>query len=114
MSVIRRLPYRHLDLTSAFIASNIPPPIPEAPLDPSSPIGSGYAESKWVAEQILYIATKTAGVQTVVVRLGQISGDKTGHWNEREWFPALVKSATLTSCLPIVDGVSHNYRLISR
>ena len=106
MSVIRRLPHRNIDLTSAFIASNIPPPIPEAPLDPSSPIGSGYAESKWVAEQILYNATKTAGVPTVVVRLGQISGDKTGHWNEREWFPALVKSAGLASCLPVIEGVS--------
>ena len=114
MLVLRCPSYCRLDLISAFIASKIPPPIPEVPLEPSSPLGSGYSESKWIAEQILYNATKTAGVQTVVVRLGQISGDKTGHWNEREWFPALVKSATLTSCLPIVDGVSHSYRLTSR
>ncbi|TBU32715.1 acetyl-CoA synthetase-like protein [Dichomitus squalens] len=87
-----------------FASCNIPPPIPEVSLDPSSPLGSGYGESKWIAEQVLYNVAQRAGVPIVVVRLGQISGDKTGHWNEREWFPALVKSASLTSHLPNVEG----------
>ncbi|KAH9943386.1 acetyl-CoA synthetase-like protein [Epithele typhae] len=82
----------------------IPPPIPEIPIEPSAPLGTGYGESKWVAEQILRNATTRAGLPALVVRLGQISGAKTGHWNEREWFPALVKSAEFTKCLPDLDG----------
>ena len=79
--------------------------MPEVPIDPASPLGSGYSESKWVAEQMLRTASARAGVPTLVVRLGQISGNKNGHWNEREWFPALVKSAQFTRCLPDADGV---------
>ncbi|KAM5532280.1 hypothetical protein V8D89_014038 [Ganoderma adspersum] len=82
----------------------VPLPIPEVPLNASSALGSGYSESKWIAEQVLYNVGERASIPSIVVRLGQISGDKTGHWNEREWFPALVKSAVLTRCLPDVEG----------
>ena len=44
-------------------------------------------------------------MRTVVMRLGQVCGDRLGHWNEKEWFPALVKSAQLLRCLPDVGGV---------
>ena len=91
---------------SVHSGCTIQPPIPEVRVDPSSALGAGYPESKWVAEQVLYNVAERAGVPVGVVRLGQISGDKTGHWNEREWAPALVKSASLTSTLPIVEGVS--------
>ncbi|KAH9903318.1 acetyl-CoA synthetase-like protein [Cubamyces lactineus] len=80
-------------------------PAPEVPLDdPTSAFGSGYPEAKWVAEHVLQNATKETGVKTVVMRLGQVCGDRVGHWNEREWFPALVKSAQLLRCLPDVSG----------
>ncbi|RPD67101.1 acetyl-CoA synthetase-like protein [Lentinus tigrinus ALCF2SS1-7] len=83
----------------------IPPPVPEQPIEPSSAaVGVGYPESKWVAEKILYNVTEEAGVPTIVVRLGQVAGDKTGYWNERDWFPAMVKSAIFTKCLPDVKG----------
>lgn len=75
-------------------------------LDPSSAIGAGYPESKWVVEQVLQRVSERAGLPAVVVRLGQVTGNKVGYWNEREWFPALVKSALFTRCLPDVDGVS--------
>ncbi|KAI1786493.1 acetyl-CoA synthetase-like protein [Ganoderma leucocontextum] len=87
-----------------FEHCTILPPFPEVPLEPSYALGSGYSESKWIAEQVLHNVAERAGIPSVVVRLGQISGDKTGHWNEREWFPALVKSALFTRCLPDVDG----------
>ncbi|KAI0332192.1 acetyl-CoA synthetase-like protein [Cubamyces sp. BRFM 1775] len=80
-------------------------PAPETTLDdPGSPFGSGYPEAKWIAEHILQNATKATGVRTVVMRLGQVCGDRLGHWNEKEWFPALVKSAQFLRCLPDVDG----------
>lgn len=70
------------------------------------PIGQGYTESKWVSEQILEIATKEMGLSTTSVRLGQISGNPNGYWNEKEWFPAVVKSALYVKCLPDMPGVS--------
>ena len=84
----------------------IPPPVPEVPLDASSALGTGYGEAKWIAERILQNVTMRAGISTVIVRLGQVSGDKNSQWNEREWFPALVKSALSVRCLPDVEGVS--------
>ena len=74
------------------------------------PIGivtpQGYAESKWVAEQILAAATRKAGLPTTTVRVGQLCGPENGRWNEREWFPSLVKSARHVGCLPAAEGVS--------
>ena len=88
--------------------------MPEIPLtDPASPFGSGYCESKWVTEHVLENVSGTTDVHTVVVRLGQVTGDKLGYWNEKEWFPALVKTALHQHCLPDIDGVSMNIRLDS-
>ncbi|KAI9056494.1 acetyl-CoA synthetase-like protein [Trametes sanguinea] len=72
--------------------------------DPSSPFGAGYGEGKWVTEHVLENVTKQRGVHTVVMRLGQVCGDRVGHWNEKEWFPALVKSAQFQRCLPDIEG----------
>ena len=51
-------------------------------------------------EETLCNVSDRAGVPTTTVRLGQVCGDKLGHWNEKEWFPALVKSSLFTRCLP--------------
>ncbi|CCM06250.1 uncharacterized protein FIBRA_08499 [Fibroporia radiculosa] len=78
---------------------------PEVPNDdPSTAVGTGYTESKWVAERILQVLSNKTELKPVVVRVGQVSGDRYGHWNEREWFPSLVKSATFQRCLPRLDG----------
>ena len=73
--------------------------------DPAVPFGAGYGESKWVTEHVLQNVSAKTDVHTVVMRLGQVAGDKLGYWNESEWFPALVKSALFQRCLPDVDGV---------
>ncbi|CAL1709823.1 unnamed protein product [Somion occarium] len=70
--------------------------------DPSVPLGQGYAESKWVCEHILNEATRNTGLHTVVVRVGQLAGNRVGYWNEREWFPSIVKSGLFVECLPDV------------
>ncbi|KAI0660272.1 hypothetical protein C8Q70DRAFT_1105691 [Cubamyces menziesii] len=81
-------------------------PAPEAPLDDPATVSgtSGYAEAKWITERMLHTAAQTTSLHTVVVRLGQVCGDRTGYWNEREWVPALVKSGHFHGCLPRVTG----------
>ena len=85
---------------------NGPCPAPEVSLnDPAVPFGAGYGESKWVTEHVLENVAAKTDVHTIVMRLGQVAGDKLGYWNESEWFPALVKSALFQHCLPEIDGV---------
>ncbi|KAI0764139.1 hypothetical protein BD413DRAFT_673489 [Trametes elegans] len=82
-----------------------PSPAPEVSLDdPASPYDTGYSEGKWVTEHVLQNATKECDVHTVVMRLEQVTGDRLGHWNEKEWFPAFVKSALFQKSLPDVEG----------
>jgi thioester reductase-like protein len=69
------------------------------------PVGTGYSESKWVAERILDAAAERTALRPVVVRLGQVCGEGNGTWNEKEWFPSLVKSALTLGCLPSLNGV---------
>ncbi|TCD63425.1 putative NRPS-like protein biosynthetic cluster [Steccherinum ochraceum] len=79
------------------------PPHKEEPIkNPGVAVGTGYAESKWAAEQILSAATEETGLRTLSVRIGQLCGDRNGHWNEKEWFPSIVKSALYVGCLPDV------------
>jgi thioester reductase-like protein len=47
--------------------------------DPSCAMGIGYAESRWVAERILAQASASTPIlETVSVRVGQLSGGLTG------------------------------------
>ncbi|KAI0702415.1 hypothetical protein C8T65DRAFT_741576 [Cerioporus squamosus] len=78
-------------------------PIPEVRVDPSSAMGTGYSEAKWVAEQVLINAGESANLPAVIVRLGQVCGDRNGYWKENEWFPPIVKSALSLGCLPDID-----------
>ncbi|KAI0643270.1 acetyl-CoA synthetase-like protein [Trametes meyenii] len=88
-----------------FLNYKGPAPAPEVSLDdPASAFGTGYSEGKWVTEHVLQNVTKQRGVHTIVMRLGQVSGNKVGYWNEKEWFPALVKTAQFQRCLPDVEG----------
>ncbi|KAI0822423.1 acetyl-CoA synthetase-like protein [Trametes gibbosa] len=82
-----------------------PTPAPEVALeDPAVPFGTGYSEGKWITEHVLQNATKERGVHTIAMRLGQVTGNKVGYWNEKEWFPLLVKSAKFQKCLPDIAG----------
>jgi thioester reductase-like protein len=68
--------------------------------------GLGYAESKWVTEQILEVAAQTTGLKPVIVRPGQLSGGPGGAWKTSEWFPTLLRSSQLLGHLPAIPGVS--------
>ena len=74
----------------------------EVPIDdPTVSVGTGYGESKWVAENILLRARKEADVRTTVVRVGQLCGDSvSGGWNEKEWVPALLRGSQVLGAFP--------------
>ncbi|KZT42318.1 hypothetical protein SISSUDRAFT_1041619 [Sistotremastrum suecicum HHB10207 ss-3] len=73
--------------------------------DPSVAVGSGYGESKWVADALLHrIATsspsphmKTDGaIKVTSFRIGQLCGSTmNGAWNGSDWVPIILRS-----CVP--------------
>ncbi|CCL99492.1 uncharacterized protein FIBRA_01510 [Fibroporia radiculosa] len=74
--------------------------LPEAPIQAEYAVGTGYAESKWVSERILYEAAARTALPIMVVRVGQVTGGPDGAWNAHEWFPSLVQSAPVLKCFP--------------
>lgn len=70
-------------------------------------MGGGYGESKWTTETILNVASQKTALRPVAVRVGQVCANRVGYWNEREWFPSIVKTALFQKCLPDTAGVSH-------
>ena len=66
---------------------------------------SGYSESKWVSERILWTAGQQTSLRPVIVRVGQLSGGLNGNWNVREWFPALVRASQVVGGAPGNKGV---------
>lgn len=85
--------------------------IPEVPLhDPKKgPLAMGYAQAKWVCEQVVesaYSSLQTE-IEPMIVRIGQLSGSQTsGYWSTKEHFPALVKASKAIGHLPDLQGVS--------
>lgn len=60
----------------------------------------GYAESKWVSEEILYSAACRTSLPILIVRLGQVCGGPDGTWPYLEWFPSMVQAAPVLGCFP--------------
>ena len=83
-----------------------PQPVPEVAADVEMALGTGYGESKWICEEILAISRAEAGLQPVVLRIGQVSGCVNGYWKSSEWIPSIIQSVALTRCLPSLVQVS--------
>ncbi|KAH9939474.1 hypothetical protein B0H21DRAFT_780597 [Amylocystis lapponica] len=99
---------RFLFTSSISVASNwdvASGPVPEAPLaNAATAVGLGYAESKFVVEEIL-AAARGAGIEATTLRVGQISGTvASGAWNTTDWVPSLIKSSISLQCLPSLAG----------
>ncbi|KAF4618223.1 hypothetical protein D9613_011591 [Agrocybe pediades] len=77
--------------------------IPETPIDAEVAVGNGYTEGKWVSEEILRYASTHTDLNSIVVRVGQLSGGSNGSWNVVEWLPSLIQSAQAVGCLPTED-----------
>ncbi|WWD02658.1 hypothetical protein V865_000698 [Kwoniella europaea PYCC6329] len=74
--------------------------------DPSTASPIGYSQSKWVTEQICRLASESSILKdrVHVMRVGQLCGDtKTGHWNEKEGWPLMIRTAQTTGTLPILE-----------
>ncbi|KAJ6459713.1 hypothetical protein C8R47DRAFT_1028048 [Mycena vitilis] len=72
--------------------------------DARTSVGLGYAESKWVAENVLETAAQTTALNPIIVRAGQLSGAANGAWNTSDWFPVLLRSSQLLGQLPTISG----------
>jgi thioester reductase-like protein len=74
--------------------------------DPSVAGPTGYAKSKWIAEQICHAAhhsTRLRG-RIAVARVGQLSGaTDTGVWSMSEAYPLMLASSKITGVLPDLD-----------
>ena len=70
--------------------------------DPSIPVGSGYIESKWVAEHVLAAAGNNTRLKPAIVRLGQLTGGRNGFWKMTEWIPSMIVSGYFLEGLVLV------------
>ncbi|KAF9553324.1 acetyl-CoA synthetase-like protein [Agrocybe pediades] len=77
--------------------------IPETPIEAEVAVGNGYTEGKWVSEEILRYTSTHTDLNSIVVRVGQLSGGSNGSWNVAEWLPSLIQSAQVVGCLPSED-----------
>ncbi|KAF7328516.1 Acetyl-CoA synthetase-like protein [Mycena venus] len=75
----------------------------EATIDSRIAAGTGYQQSKWIAEEILRRTGELTSVKSLVVRVGQLCGGSNGAWNAQEWVPALVQSAKVVGAIPDDD-----------
>ncbi|KAH9912112.1 acetyl-CoA synthetase-like protein [Fomitopsis serialis] len=66
-------------------------------------VGTGYAESKWVSEQILFTAGKNTPLTPLIARLGQICAGPDGAWNAHEWYPSM--RLTRRSIAQVIDWI---------
>ncbi|KAJ6534661.1 putative aminoadipate reductase [Mycena vulgaris] len=70
--------------------------------DPHVAVGTGYGESKFVTEQILF----GSGLHSCSLRIGQMSGSRlTGTWPVTNWFPMLVQASLKLGAIPDARGV---------
>ncbi|KII85379.1 hypothetical protein PLICRDRAFT_44672 [Plicaturopsis crispa FD-325 SS-3] len=78
---------------------------PETPLhDPAYSVGSGYSESKWVAETVLWKAAGQTTLKPTVARVGQLCGGLGGTWIPSEWPPLFVMMSQASGVLPRIRG----------
>ncbi|KAI0119342.1 acetyl-CoA synthetase-like protein [Daldinia grandis] len=70
--------------------------------DMSVPAAPGYAESKYIAERVLYRAAEKLRVPVMVARIGQVCGatGSPGRWNPKEWIPRLISGSMHLGAIP--------------
>jgi nucleoside-diphosphate-sugar epimerase len=85
-------------------------PVSEVSIDnPLATAPMGYAEAKWVCEQLLNCMGQQHRdkFDPMIVRIGQLSGaEGAGLWKVEEHFPALVKMSQRICAFPALKGVS--------
>ncbi|RDB25024.1 Non-reducing polyketide synthase azaA [Hypsizygus marmoreus] len=70
--------------------------------DPCIGVGTGYGESKYVAEQIL----SRSGLESSSLRFCQLCGRSTdGGWPSFQWLPIMVKTSFEMGAFPVIAGL---------
>lgn len=86
------------------LAAGLDEPVPEKVFTPfDTPYANGYARSKFLSELLCDTAARRLGVDTMVLRIGQVAGAVRrpgGEWNRTEWLPSLVMGSKQMGCLP--------------
>ena len=99
---------RFLFCSTVASVSQAHKPIPEAIVsDSAAPGPTGYARSKWVAEQICLAAHRSTPLHDRIsaVRVGQLSGaTETGAWSNSEAYPLILSTFEHLQCLPDLDA----------
>lgn len=75
--------------------------------DPKASGAMGYSQSKWVCENILDQVRRKHGLDSYVLRIGQIAGpvrDEAGMWKRSEWLPILVETSKNMGVVPELIG----------
>ncbi|KAG9023400.1 hypothetical protein FRB95_013135 [Tulasnella sp. JGI-2019a] len=77
-------------------------PVPEEPLeDLHIAVGTGYGESKAVAEKILEVLGRTTPLRSTSFRIGQLSGSNTtGAWATSDWVPLIARGGQEIGTFP--------------
>lgn len=71
----------------------------------------GYARSKWVAENLVGLASRSRGIRAESLRIGQMVGDtRAGVWNETEAISLQLKGAQVVKAMPDLDEVRPWYK----
>lgn len=107
LSVPFARPARMAFISSISVAAGTPAPahVPETLVSDIAHVQPmGYARSKWVAEQIIYHAATSTGIDARALRSGQIIGDSiAGRWNATEAIPLMIRSAETLGALPSLN-----------
>ncbi|KAL8694896.1 MAG: hypothetical protein Q9218_000560 [Villophora microphyllina] len=87
---------------STALGTPAPARIPEEIIQDLAHVSEmGYGQSKLVGEYMVAAAVEKAGAKASCLRIGQVVGDtKYGMWNDREAYPAIVRSALTMGVLP--------------
>lgn len=95
-------------MASVLNGASLETPIEEQLTDnPDTSIPIGYSQSKWVTEQVCGKAASTVLRDRVqILRIGQLCGDiERGTWNESEGWPLMLRTASTTGKLPLLNEV---------
>ncbi|KAH6903056.1 male sterility protein-domain-containing protein [Coprinopsis sp. MPI-PUGE-AT-0042] len=87
-------------------------PYKEAPIPPQWATLTGYMRSKWVVEQLMAQATKSTGLRTLSVRVGQLCGGDNGSWRAEEWFPSMILTGASLGMIPTNESAV-NWMILS-
>jgi len=90
---------------SAVYNWNQPTAVPEVVVgDPDIAQNVGYAQSKWVAENICKQTSDVTGLPVAIMRVGQLVGDSVnGIWNESEAVSLMIKAGDHLGIMPILE-----------